>query len=184
MDRRRYRGETTYGRGQSYYSSITRKRTEQEVSVTTDIQDEHQFPQLGVCYGNEDNKETVVTDVNYGKIDFTQPVEEKTTQVLDYGWVAASIDSPSNRVVWKDHKNSNIQLSSASLAQKDIEWGQKLQDEIREHAEKNEQAKQEFLQTYGYELYKKHYMDTDCLTDIDDEACENDVQDLDDVADY
>lgn len=184
MERRGYRRDSTYGRGQSYYSSITRKRTEQEVSVTTDIQDEHHFPQLGGNTDKEANKETLVTDVNYGAIDFAQPTEEKNKQVIDCGWVAASIDSPSNRIVWKDHKNSNIQLSSASVAQKDVEWKQKLRYEIREHAEKNEQARQEFLETYGYELYKKHYGCTDYVTDTDDEPCDTDPQDLDDEYDY
>lgn len=184
MERRRYRGDSTHGRGQSYYSSITRKRTEQEVSVTINIQDEHQFPQLGMCEGNEDKKDTLVTDVNYGKIDFAQPNGEKTKQVIDYGWVAASIDSPSNKIIWSDHANNNIQLSSASVAQKDIEWNQDMRCEIRGHAEKNEQAKQEFLETYGYELYKKHYGGADYATDTDDEACENDIQDLDGEYDY
>ena len=184
MERRRYRGEPPRGRGEAYYSSISRKRTGNEASVTTDMQDEHQFPQLGGFSGSDGQPDLLAGDVNYGTINFAKPTEEQTEPVISRGWVAAFVDSSSNGIVWKDHANNEVQLSSASLLQEHNEWKQRLRSEIREHATQNDRAKQDFLDSYGYDMYKKYYGCADYNTDSDDNVCDNEDPDLDYEGDY
>ena len=132
------------------------------------LESELDFPTLD----NSSQETSDVSELQYNHINDLVNNSEQTGDNKQNGWLYLSINPTNNKVCWEDYSYGSFNIAEA-------EAQEKAEAFIETWCNNFELEKEEFIENYGYDEYKKHYYICDEIQ-YDDESSEDGKDMMDD----
>ena len=137
------------------------------------LESEFDFPTLDNSYQETSD----VSELHYNHINDLVNNSEQTGDNKQNGWLYLSINPTNNKVCWEDYSYGSFNIAEA-------EAQEKAEAFIETWCNNFELEKEEFIENYGYDEYKKHYYICDEIQ-YDDYSSEDDIDMMyDEYGDY
>lgn len=137
------------------------------------LESELDFPTLDNSYQETSD----VSELQYNHINNLINNSEQTGDNKQNGWLYLSINPTTNKVCWEDYSYGSFNIAEA-------EAQEKAEAFIETWCNNFELEKEEFIENYGYDEYKKHYYICDEIQ-YDDESSDDGMDMMyDEYGDY
>ena len=137
------------------------------------LESEFDFPTLDNSYQETSD----VSELHYNHINDLVNNSEQTGDNKQNGWLYLSINPTNNKVCWEDYSYGSFNIAEA-------EAQEKAEAFIETWCNNFELEKEEFIENYGYDEYKKHYYICDEIQ-YDDESSDDGMDMMyDEYGDY
>ena len=157
----------------TYRPPFKRITTVQQRKEAFTLESELDFPTLD----NTSFETSNVSDLSYNHINNLAPNEEHTFDNKKDGWLYLSIEPTTNKVCWEDYSYGSFNIVEAQAQEK-------VEAFIEEWCHNFELEKEEFIENYGYDEYKKHYYISEELTGDDESSDDGMDMMYDEYGDY